>query len=66
MIDYFSGLSTAGKIKLMLTFIPYCIIFVPLYLTMKIGELADSIGMTWTWNYKSWLEAEHIENENTK
>lgn len=56
LIDYFLSLSTKGRIKLIITIIPYSIIYITLYFIKKAGDIADNIGMEGTWGYKSWLE----------
>lgn len=66
MIEYFLSLSTTGKIKMALTFIPILIISIILSFLAIIGEVADKINIEGSWLYGGWLEAEHkegIEND---
>ena len=56
LIKYFLSLSTKGRIKMVITIIPYFIIFITLYFIKKAGDIVDNIGMEGTWTYKRWLE----------
>ena len=56
LIKYFLSLSTKGRIKFIITIIPFSVIFITLEFITKAGDIADNIGMEGSWGYKSWLE----------